>query len=115
MKRSREFAAVATDTVGSVRIVGERDRAQHTPGPLPGQQYGTQYSCFNCDCDGSPFGFYFKERTEPTAWWIGLADGGQAWYACSDCKDGLHAVSPLFEDGYVPGRAAIAKAANHST
>ncbi len=68
--------------------------AQHTPGPK--QEFGTQHSCFNCD-RASADGFLYRERSEPTLWWMGLDSRGQAHYVCDDCKDSLYNVVECFE------------------
>lgn len=57
-----------------------------------GQHYGTQYSCGLCDSLG---GGIYRVRSEPTLWWIGLAENGQAHYLCDDCKDALYNVRPV--------------------
>jgi hypothetical protein len=42
-----------------------------------------KYACFNC-CDAG--GGTYRPYEGETTWWIGLAEGGQAHYACDDCK-----------------------------
>lgn len=61
--------------------------------PVAGQTYGTDLSCHQCDLDGSSG--YYRERPEPTHWWLGLDSKGQAHYACTNCATGLFAVRPL--------------------
>lgn len=42
-----------------------------------------RYTCFDCCSLG---GGYYKPYEGETTWWIGLAQNGQAHYACDDCK-----------------------------
>lgn len=62
--------------------------------PVPGQLYGTQFSCGVCDCEG---GYWCRPREEPTHWWMGLDRTGQAHYLCDDCRDRLYCVRPVME------------------
>ncbi|WP_322037213.1 hypothetical protein [Burkholderia cepacia] len=54
--------------------------------PRAGQEYGTQYACANCDAEDGLFGRFYRVREEPTSWWMGLDENGQAHYFCDDCK-----------------------------
>lgn len=42
-----------------------------------------EYCCFNCDSAG---GGTYRPHEGETIWYIGLAQGGQAHFACENCK-----------------------------
>lgn len=55
---------------------------------VAGQEFGTKNAyCYGCDNS--------HERVEPTHWWMGLDDQGQAHYSCTECAPGLFHVQPL--------------------
>ncbi|MFK4705932.1 hypothetical protein ABIC83_002771 [Roseateles asaccharophilus] len=69
--------------------------------PRPGQEYGTQYSCINCDSEHNEIcGLVLRPRTEPTHWWMGLMQDANAYYFCDDCKGLGIDVRPSFPLGY---------------
>lgn len=69
--------------------------------PQEGQEYGTQYSCANCDAeDNWLLGTIYRPRNKPTRWWMGLLSDGNAHYFCDDCKSVGINVRPCMPSGY---------------